>query len=254
MTSLQIAYQNPGSLHAHPCNALEHSDRQIEQIASSIQAFGFNSPVLVDANRQILAGHGRVLAAVKLGLNEVPTVSIEHLSEGQRRAFMLADNRLGELSTWNEPILAAELEALSVIDEPFEITDTGFELPRIDVLIEEQHKPKPEDDPADAPVDEASVEHVVRMGDLWLLGRHKLFVGNALEHASFQALLGRTKADLVFIDPPFNVPRRCGCKHIEQHDHLNGSLLPTGEFSLPSSAQRSLVSRALSGRQISGVI
>ena len=116
MTSLQIAYLSPGSLHAHPRNAREHSDRQIEQIASSIQAFGFNSPVIVDEKRQILAGHGRVRAALKLGLDHVPTVSIEHLSEGQRRAFMLADNRLSELSTWNEPILAAELEELSEID------------------------------------------------------------------------------------------------------------------------------------------
>lgn len=206
MTSLKIAYLSPGSLQAHPRNARDHSDRQIEQIASSIKAFGFNAPVLVDAGLQILAGHGRVRAALKLGLEQVPTVAIQHLSESQRRAFMIADNRLGELSSWNEPILAAELEVLSAIDEPFEITDTGFELPRIDVLIEEQHKPTPADDPADAPVDKNSVDQVARLGDLWLLGRHHLFVGNALERESYRALLGRRKAELIFIDPPFNVP------------------------------------------------
>lgn len=205
MRSLKIAYLSPQTLVPHPRNARVHSDRQIEQIASSIRAFGFNSPVLVDGRNQILAGHGRVQAALRLGLDRIPTVSIEHLSESQRRAFMLADNRLGELSRWDDDVLAAELEALSAIDEPFEITDTGFELPKIDVLIEERHKPEP-DDPADAPVDESSVDRVARVGDLWLLGRHQLFVGNALEADSYRALLGGAKAQLVFIDPPFNVP------------------------------------------------
>lgn len=230
MTSLKISYLSPGSLHAHPRNAREHSERQIEQIASSIQAFGFNSPVLVDAKQQILAGHGRVRAALKLGIDQVPTVSIHHLTEGQRRAFMLADNRLGELSSWNEPILAAELEELSVIDEPFEITDTGFELPKIDVLIEERHKPEPAADPADNPVDERSVDRVARLGDLWLLGRHRLFVGNALEPISYQALLGGMKADLVFIDPPFNVPISGHVSGLGKNHHRE-FLMASGEMS-----------------------
>lgn len=230
MTPLKIEYLSPSSLHAHPRNAREHSDHQIEQIASSMKAFGFNSPVLVDANQQILAGHGRVRAALKLGLDRVPTVSIEHLSEGQRRAFMLADNRLGELSSWNEPILGAELEALSVIDEPFEITDTGFELPRIDVLIEERHKPEPAADPADIPVDDSSVDRVARLGDLWLLGRHQLFVGNALEQASYQALLGSRKANLVFIDPPFNVPISGHVSGLGKNQHRE-FVMASGEMS-----------------------
>lgn len=206
MSQLQIRYVSPDELRPHPRNARNHSERQIEKIAASIRSFGFNSPVIVDDDGQILAGHGRVLAAVTLGLEEVPSVALRHLSESQRRAFMLADNRLGELSDWNEEILASELEELSVIDEPFEITDTGFEMPRIDVLIEERHKPEAEPDKADEIVDINHMEAVARKGDLWLLGRHRLFVGSALEPESYRALLDDRMAQMVFIDPPFNVP------------------------------------------------
>lgn len=206
MSQLQIRYVSPDELRPHPRNARNHSDRQIDKISASIRSFGFNSPVIVDDDGQILAGHGRVLAAIKLGLKEVPSVALRHLSEPQRRAFMLADNRLGELSDWNEIMLAEELEILSVVDEPFEITDTGFEMPRIDVLIEERHKPEAEADPADEDVDITHVEAVARKGDLWLLGRHRLFVGSALEPESYRALLDDRLAQMVFIDPPFNVP------------------------------------------------
>lgn len=228
MTALSIEYLNPASLRAHLRNARQHSDQQIQKIAASIRSFGFNSPVLVDGAGQIIAGHGRVLAAIELGMSQVPTVLLDHLSEGQRRAFMLADNRLGELSSWNEDLLASELEALSVVDEPFEITDTGFELPRIDVLIEDLHKPRIKDDPADAPLDVAGVERVARPGDLWLLGRHQLFVGNALERASYRALLGNRKARLVFTDPPFNVPIR---GHVSRSSTSREFVMGSGEMS-----------------------
>lgn len=206
MKPLQITYRDPATLLPHPRNARQHSDKQVEQLTASIRSFGFNAPVLIDAGNQILAGHGRVEAAKKLGLERVPTIAVEHLSTAQARAFMLADNRLAELSTWDFEMLAVELEELSSADEPFEITDTGFELPKIDVLIEERHKPKEEQDPADDPVAPERVEQVARLGDLWLLGRHMLFVGNALDRQSYQALLGRERAQMIFIDPPYNVP------------------------------------------------
>jgi len=172
----------------HPRNARRHSPKQIDQIAVSIESFGFNAPILIDANNQVLAGHGRLAAARKLGLEQVPTVRIEHLSERQRRGYMLADNCMGELSTRDETMLALELEELSVLDEPFEITATGVDMAKIDVLIEEHHKPKQDNDPADLPVDPASIEQVTRPGDLWLLGRHRLFVGSAFETESYKAL------------------------------------------------------------------
>lgn len=206
MHHLKIAYQPPSALIENARNSRTHSSRQVEQIAKSITSFGFITPVLVDAGNHIIAGHGRVRAAKLLQLERVPTVAVEHLTEAQKRAFVIADNRLAELSGWDEQILALELEELSSLEAAFEITDTGFELPKIDVLIEERHKPKPEVDSADAPVALSRVEKVARPGDLWLLGRHKLFVGDALDRLSYRVLLAGERADIVFIDPPYNVP------------------------------------------------
>lgn len=206
MLPLKIVYQPPSALIENARNARTHSTRQVEQIARSITAFGFITPVLVDARNQIIAGHGRVRAAMMLGLEKVPTVSVEHLTDAQKRAFMIADNRIAELSGWDEQMLAVEFEELSSVDAPFEITDTGFELPKIDLLIEDRHKPKEEHDPADDPVAPNRVEKVARLGDLWLLGRHALFVGDARDLQSYRVLLGRERAQMVFIDPPYNCP------------------------------------------------
>ncbi|WP_379554182.1 site-specific DNA-methyltransferase [Qipengyuania sp. DGS5-3] len=206
MTQLAIIYRDPKSLTPDLRNARKHSEKQIEKIAKSIQSFGFNSPVLIDRHGSLIAGHGRVEAAKKLGLAKIPTVAIEHLSDHQKRAFMLADNRIAELSTWDEDILALELEDLTLADDPFEITDTGFEMGRIDTLIEDLHRPGAEENCDDDLIDPANVEAVARPGDLWLLGRHRLFVGNALEQESYRALLDGEQARMVFCDPPFNVP------------------------------------------------
>lgn len=206
MTALQIIYRAPQTLSAHSRNARRHSPGQINKLKASISAFGFNTPVVVNESGEILAGHGRVRAAIELDLAQIPTVMLGHLSATEARAYMLADNRIAELSTWDEIQLADELEELSTTDELFEITDTGFEMPRIDVLIEDRHKPKREEDVADAPVDPGTVEPVSRPGDLWLLGRHRLFVGDALDPLGYRALLGNERAQMIFIDPPYNVP------------------------------------------------
>ena len=116
MIPLKITYRSPARLRPHPRNARDHSAAQIDKIAASIRSFGFNSPVLVDCDDQIIAGHGRVLAALKLGMDQVPVVAIEHLSANQRRAFMLADNRIAELSTWDDEILALD-EALTELSQ-----------------------------------------------------------------------------------------------------------------------------------------
>lgn len=204
MTPLQVTYLPPQSLVPHARNARRHSPKQIEQLMASIRAFGFNTPVILGDGLQIIAGHGRVHAAIELGLALVPTISIGHLSDAQLRAYMVADNRLAELSSWDEVVLAEELQQLTLVEASFEITDTGFELPRIDALIEERHKPQKED-PADLPVDPGRVEQVARPGDLWLMGRHRLFVGNALDPLSYRVLLNGERAQMVFIDPPYNV-------------------------------------------------
>jgi 16S rRNA G966 N2-methylase RsmD len=206
MHRLKVVYQSPRVLTENARNSRTHSAGQIDQIAKSITSFGFITPVLVDTSNQIIAGHGRVRAAKKLGLEKVPTISVEHLTEAQKRAFVIADNRLAELSGWDEQMLGLEFEELSSLEAPFEITDTGFELPKIDVLIEDLHKPEDKHDPADDPVAPSRVQKVAQLGDLWLLGRHALFVGDALDARSYPALLGRERAQMVFVDPPYNVP------------------------------------------------
>ena len=117
-------------------NPRVHSDRQIEQLAKSIASFGFLWPVMIDVSRNVLAGHGRIEAALRLGFKDVPTISIQHLSESQRRAFVIADNRLAEQASWDEKLLAEQLKELCEVELDFDLEATGFEVGEIDVLIE----------------------------------------------------------------------------------------------------------------------
>lgn len=191
-------------LQDNPHNANRHSEAQIAKLAGSLSRFGFICPVIIDERGQIFAGHGRVAAARKLGLEEVPVIRVTHLSEKQKRAFMIADNRIAEESRWDQKQLAQEFEAILAMDGDLEIVETGFELAEIDVLIEKQKDP-PAADVADCPIDLNSVEQVCRRGDLWLMGQHKLFCGDALDPASYQVLLGGERAQMIFSDPPYNV-------------------------------------------------
>lgn len=234
MTHLIIENLDPKILVPHPRNSRVHSDTQIDLLAESIKALGFNKPVIIGPGYQIIAGHGAVRAALKLGLPTVPTVSLAHLTEEQRRAYMIADNRLAELSAFDDEILALELEELSVLEIPFEPTVLGFEPAEMDVIIEARHKPAVNSDPADKPVLAADVEQVARLGDFWWLGRHRLFVGSALDRASYQALLGTGRARMVISDPPFNqrVAHISGMGKIKHAEFIAGSgELSPDEFS-----------------------
>jgi len=204
MRILAITYRDPQSLKPSPTNSRAHSNKQIRQVARSIRSFGFLTPVLIDADDVIVVGHCRTEAAKSLGLDAIPTVRVEHLTDAQKRAFMIADNRLGDLSSFDERKLAIELEQLQVLDLDFEITDTGFEIGEVDRLIRDFHE-QPQDDPADLPVDPQQVRKVARRGDLWALGKHLLFCGDALDPLSYKTLLGGAPAQMVFTDPPYNV-------------------------------------------------
>jgi len=194
--------RNLQTLRPYQHNARTHSKRQIEQIARSIERFGFLNPVLIDASGAIICGHGRVEAARRLGLNRVPTLRIEHLSDAEKRAYILADNKLAEKAGWGREILAIELQAL--VDMDFEIELTGFEMAEVDFILDEateiKHAPLlPEDN-----VPELSPEPpVTKRGDLWLLGAHCLYCGDARDERAYDALMKGTKADLVFTDPPY---------------------------------------------------
>jgi DNA modification methylase len=185
-------------------NARTHSKAQIRQIADSIARFGFNSPVLVDDEGQIVAGHGRVAAAKQLGLSAVPARRLSHLSEAEKRAYVLADNRLAEKGGWDRETLAIELQGL--IDVDFDVELTGFEVPEIDVILEDADAAQAESDGPEDDIPEPRADAcITRPGDVWVLGKHRIICGNALNHGDYVRLLGEEKAEFVFTDPPYNV-------------------------------------------------
>lgn len=183
-------------------NARTHSQKQIHLIAESIKAFGFVSPIVAAANGEIVAGHGRYEAAKQLGIKSAPVIHVAHLGQQQIRALRIADNRLAELSGWDDEILKLELGEL--IDLDFEVDLTGFETAQIDVLLDAGPPVAAKADPADA-LPALQEVAVTQRGDLWLLGEHRILCGDARERADYQKLLGGELAQMVFTDPPYNV-------------------------------------------------
>ncbi len=183
-------------------NPRTHSPRQVRQIARSIETFGFNVPVLVSRDGQVIAGHGRVLACQHLNWTTVPTICLDHLGPNQMRAFMVADNRLAEISSWNDQLLAETLRDLSLAELDFSLDAIGFEMAEIDLRIESIDAPdRGKEDPADAPVGAAAGPSVSRAGDLWVLGRHRLLCGSALEEDAYTRLMAGKRAAVVFTGP-----------------------------------------------------
>jgi DNA modification methylase len=194
-------------LQPHARNPRIHPRRQVAQIARSIETFGFVVPVLVDACGNVIAGHGRIAAAKLLGWNEVPTISLDHLTEAQARAFMIADNRLTENSIWDDRVLAEHLKDLSLLELDFSLEVTGFEMGEIDLRIEGLNsQADTSGDAADDLPAEPSGPPITRVGDLWLLGPHRVYCGSALEDGAYAALMQGDKAAGMFTDPPYNVP------------------------------------------------
>ncbi len=187
------------TLRAAPRNARTHSKKQIRQLANSITAFGFTNPVLVDASGEVIAGHGRLAAARLLGLPEVPTLCLDWLSPEQKRAYVIADNRLAERAGWDRELLALELGELMTLD--FDVTLAGFEMREVELIIDAGAAPLEEEIP-EALVTESPV---CQLGDLWQLGQHRLLCGDALDPVSYGQLMGRDKARLIVTDPPYNV-------------------------------------------------
>ena len=198
-----IQYRSIDDLKNNSHNARTHSAKQIQQIAASIKEFGFVVPVLVDEEGTILAGHGRAAAGRVLGMSQAPTVCVQHLTEVQKRAFLLADNRLAEHSSWDDERLTIELKELSDVDLAFDFEVTGFDTVFLDGLETRAAAKDPQAEVV-APVDR-SADPVTKEGDLWQLGNHLLLCGNALEESSYTRLMGEQLAQMVFTDPPYNV-------------------------------------------------
>jgi DNA modification methylase len=248
-----IQHLAPEALRPWPRNARTHSKKQIDQIANSIRIFGFTNPVLIDEAKTILAGHGRVAAAKLLGLETVPCRLISSMSAAQKRAYVLADNKLALNAGWDEETLAIELAGLLEVEVELDVCVTGFTIPEIDSLIAGLDPEQP-GDPADdrLPDIEGDAHPVTRPGDIWLLGPHKLICGNALEAETYARLLGDERAQLVFTDPPYNVPidgHVCGKGSVRHREFAmaSGEMSPEAFIDFLTTAFGHLAARSADG-------
>jgi DNA modification methylase len=205
LRNLEVVIKPVHSLVSYDRNPQTHTKKQVRQIAESIRTFGFTNPILIDEGGGVIAGHGRLAAAKHLGLAIVPTIRLDQLSEAEKRAYILADNRLAEKAGWDEDLLRLELEFLSDLEIELDVTVTGFEIPEIDLLLIGDEA-EAWDEADDVPAMDRATASVTRLGDLWQLGPHRLYCGDATDASAFTDLMAGTKAELVFTDPPYNVP------------------------------------------------
>ena len=195
----------PEVLKPYAGNARTHSKKQLLQIAHSIERFGFTNPVLIDEANGIMAGHGRVLAAQSIGLTEVPCLRLAHLSETEKRAYILADNKLALNAGWDQELLAIELQGL--IEANYSVEVTGFTIGEVDAVLQAAQDATPAgSDAAEDACPKPAGEAVTRPGDIWQLGRHLLICGDAQDAGVYARLVGSETVDAVFTDPPYNVP------------------------------------------------
>lgn len=192
---------NPNELIAYAKNSRKHSPEQIKRIEKSLVEFGFLNPVLIDKDNTIIAGHARVQAAKNLGLKEIPFLRVEHLTKDQQKAYVIADNRLAELSEWDNDALAAELKELLEVN--YDLSLTGFE----DFVFDDEEALIEEDEVPELPRDP-----ITKLGDIWQLGNHRLMCGDAANILDVDKLMNGEKADMVFTDPPYSLETEGGCK------------------------------------------
>jgi len=214
---MQIETKLISDLIPYANNARTHSDEQVTQIASSIKEFGFNNPILIDKDNGIIAGHGRLEAAKKLGYTEVPTIRLEHLTDIQRKAFILADNRIALNSGWDTTLLSLELKEL---DTELDLTSLGFDAKELAALLapEQVEGNTDEDSVPDVPE-----EPITKPGDIYKLGNHRLMCGDSTSIDAVDKLLDGNKIDLIFTDPPYNVAfnGRSGKHDVIKNDNLS---------------------------------
>ncbi len=213
MSELKITYVSPNELRPYSGNARSHSKKQIRQIAKSMERFGFTNPIITSDKGEVIAGHGRLSAAKLLGKESVPTIALAEMTEADRRAYILADNKLAELAGWDREMLGTELQFLH--NEQFDdIGVIGFSVGEIDSILDEaSEKSSVEPGPEDACSELTADTRTSRKDDIWELGGHRLICGDARAMASYDKLMQGQQADAVLTDPPFNVPI---------HGHVSG--------------------------------
>ena len=181
-------------------NARTHSPEQINKLRSSLREFGFINPVIIDRDYGVIAGHGRILAAKEEGIKEIPCVFADHLTEAQKKAYIIADNRMAMDAGWDEELLRVEIEALQA--EAFDLSLTGFDEKELADLFQEDSEVEDDDFDVDGELKEPAV---TQMGDVWTLGRHRLVCGDSTKEETYEVLMQGQKANLVLTDPPYNV-------------------------------------------------
>jgi DNA modification methylase len=212
-----------GQLLPYARNARTHDDAQVAQIAASIKEFGFNNPILIADDQSIVAGHGRLAAARKLGLTEVPVVRLSHLSDTQRKAYILADNRLALNAGWDNDLLKLELQELEI--EGVDLEMLGFSKEELDGLLNSL-------EPTEGLTDEDAVpetpeEPITKPGDIWILGKHRLMCGDSTSVDAVDRLMNGDKADMVFTDPPYNIDYQ-GVK--DKREKIKNDKMPDSKF------------------------
>lgn len=198
--TLEVAYVATTDLIPYANNPRTHSEQQVAQVAASIQEFGFNNPILIDEHNSIIAGHGRLAAAQKLDMNTVPTILLEGLSEAQRKAYVIADNKLTENGGWDYDLLAVEIERLKELDVDIDLT--GFDPTELDTILKPEVVEGLTDEDA---VPEVPDNPITKRGDVWILGNHRLMCGESVSIDDVDKLMDGNKADMVFTDPPYGV-------------------------------------------------
>jgi len=202
---LSVAYRPVGELKPDPKNPRKHSPKQVRQIANSIREFGFVGVILVDGDDNVIAGHGRLLAARQLGMTAVPVVQVDHLTPAQVKTLRIADNRIAANSEFDQRLLGEAFQELSLLELDCGLDITGFELPEIDLMIESLGETATSDEELADASPEVAATAITRSGDLWELGKHRLLCGSALDPADYQKVLGGALAEFVLTDAPYNV-------------------------------------------------
>ena len=209
LKSIKIDFVKIGELQEYSTNPKIHDEKQIQQIAKSIDKFGFTNPILIDENSEIIAGHGRLMAAKLLQLEAIPVIRLTHLSEPEKRAYRIADNKLSENGQWNTDLLKlefSEIEKLALnLEDELNLDITGFDFKEIDVLLSEDKPNEKADKKLNLVPYVPDDEVVSQQGGVWLLGKHKVICGDSLKEEIYQRLLDGVQANMVFIDPPYNV-------------------------------------------------
>ena len=223
----KVCLRSPSELKARSDNPRIHSRKQLQTIMASMRRFGVTHPILIDDKDQIVAGHGRVQAALELGLETIPTISLQHLTRAELKAFMIADNRTAELATWDRELLAESFGEIQLLDPELDLTVTGFVDEEIDLLGDYLSTKKPQAEPE---IPKLAEQACSRVGDLWLIDdRHRVLCADATLASSYSALLDDDRVDMIITDPPYNVPVQGHVSGLGKHQHRE-FVAATGEM------------------------